>query len=96
MRYAVIGAGSWGTTVASMIAPRRETIIWARRPDVALEIDESHHNDAYLPGIELSDALSATSDLTTALEGADVVIMAVPSHGFRAVLDDAAGSIGRP
>ena len=93
MRYAVVGAGSWGTTVASMIAPKRETIIWARRPEVAVDIDERHHNEAYLAGIELPEQLAATSDLHKAIDGADVVVMAVPSHGFRAVLETAVGAI---
>lgn len=90
----VIGSGSWGTAVAAMIADTADTTIWARRPEVAREITESHENSSYLPGHSLPDALHATSDLEEAVTGADVLIIGVPSHGYREVLIPVAGLIG--
>ena len=93
MRIAVVGAGSWGTTVAAMVARRSETKLWARRPDLAGAIDERHENPDYLPGTALPNELAATPDLSAVLQGADAVIMGVPSHGYRAVLEQAAPHI---
>lgn len=88
-RVAVIGAGSWGTTVASIVARNAPTTLWARRPEVAEEIRGRHTNERYLPGRVLNPKLDATTSLEEAAGGADVVVMAVPSHGFRSVLTDA-------
>ncbi|MFM2046933.1 MAG: NAD(P)H-dependent glycerol-3-phosphate dehydrogenase, partial [Actinomycetota bacterium] len=87
---AVVGAGSWGTTVASLAAENTPTVLWARRESVAGEINEAHTNSTYLAGRALSSRLTATSSLEGAVSGADVVVMAVPSHGFRDVLAEAA------
>lgn len=87
---AVVGAGSWGSTVASLVARRNPTVIWARRPEVAEEIVSEHTNSAYLPDRPLDPALRATSALDEAVGDADMVVMAVPSHGFREVLVQAA------
>lgn len=89
---AVVGAGSWGTTVASLAATNTPTTLWARREDVAEAINSDHKNPDYL-GASLSPELRATSSLEAAVAGADIVVMAVPSHGFRQVLADAAGYI---
>jgi glycerol-3-phosphate dehydrogenase (NAD(P)+) len=86
----VIGGGSWGTTVASLAARNAPTLLWTRRPEVAEEIERDHVNSPYLPGEQLDPALHATSDLEHAVSTADVIVMAVPSHGFREVLADAA------
>jgi glycerol-3-phosphate dehydrogenase (NAD(P)+) len=90
VRVAVVGAGSWGTTVACIAARNCPTTLWARRDDVAAEVNTAHTNVTYLPGFELHPALRATSSLEEAVSTADVVVMAVPSHGFRAVLAEAA------
>lgn len=84
-KIAVVGAGSWGTTVASIAADSTETILWARREELARAIDTAHRNPEYLPELRLPDALSATHDLGRAISNTDVVVMAVPSHGFREV-----------
>jgi glycerol-3-phosphate dehydrogenase (NAD(P)+) len=91
---AVIGAGSWGTTVAAMAAASSETILWARREELATTIDTTHHNPEYLPELRLPDALAATHDLERAVSGADVIVMAVPSHGFRDVFSLIASLLG--
>jgi glycerol-3-phosphate dehydrogenase (NAD(P)+) len=85
----VLGGGSWGTTMASLIAPRHPTILWARDPDVAHAVETEHANPAYLPGFELSHQLRATSELDEACAGADLLIVGVPTSGFRQVLEDA-------
>ncbi|HSL56726.1 MAG TPA: NAD(P)H-dependent glycerol-3-phosphate dehydrogenase [Acidimicrobiales bacterium] len=90
IRVAVIGAGSWGTTVAHLVAANAPTVLWARRPEVAEEIASRHTNERYLPGSALHPALDATSLLEDAVGGADVVVMGVPSHGFRETLKEVA------
>ena len=67
MRVAVLGGGSWGTTVASLLAPKHDTVLWARNPDVAKSIATDHVNPVYLPGFELASELAATSDLEEAV-----------------------------
>ena len=89
-KVAVIGAGSWGTAVASIAATNEPTWLWARRPELAKEIHEQHRNSAYLADIALPAGLRGTADLEEACAGADVVVMGVPSHGFRDVLAEAA------
>jgi glycerol-3-phosphate dehydrogenase (NAD(P)+) len=86
---AVIGAGSWGTTVAHLCAHNVD--IWARQRDVAKVIHTEHRNPGYLPGFDLSDKLRATADLEEAIAHASLVVMGVPSHGFRTVLTDVVG-----
>jgi len=85
---AVIGAGSWGTTVAHLLAHNTPTVLWARRAEVAEAIDQQHVNPAYLEGFELHPDLRATSDLAAAVSQADVLVMGVPSHGFREALQE--------
>jgi glycerol-3-phosphate dehydrogenase (NAD(P)+) len=63
--------------------------LWARRPELADTINSTHASPSYLPGIELPASLRATSSLEAACTGADIVVVGVPSHGFRAVLSDA-------
>jgi len=89
----VVGAGSWGTTVASVAAANAPTLLWARPDDLAAEVNEGHTNETYLPGLELHPALRATSSIEEAASTADVLVMAVPSHGFRQVLEQAAGHV---
>jgi glycerol-3-phosphate dehydrogenase (NAD(P)+) len=92
-KVAVIGAGSWGTTVASVAAASAPTVLWARRPALAQSIDTLHENPDYLPGVVLPETLRATASLDEAVTGAALVVMAVPSHGFRTVLTELSGSI---
>ena len=87
---AVVGAGSWGTTVASLAAENTPTVLWARRGDVADEINTRRTNSTYLGDRPLSSRLEASESLARTVSTADVVVMAVPSHGFRAVLTEAA------
>jgi glycerol-3-phosphate dehydrogenase (NAD(P)+) len=85
-RIAVIGTGSWGTAFAMIPAEKGiETTLWARRQDLAEAISERHENPDYLPGVGLPAQLSGTQDLEKAVAGAEVVVMAIPSHAFREV-----------
>ncbi|HCO03999.1 MAG TPA: NAD(P)H-dependent glycerol-3-phosphate dehydrogenase [Actinobacteria bacterium] len=90
MKITVLGAGSWGTTVASIVAKRNPTTLWARAGEVAREIDEKHTNSRYLEGFDLPERLSGTSDLEEAVSDADVLVVGIPSHAFREVLEQAA------
>jgi glycerol-3-phosphate dehydrogenase (NAD(P)+) len=85
----VLGAGSWGTTVASIASKRNPTMLWARSDEVVDEIGERHENSRYLAGFPLPERLEATSDLERAASSADVLVVGVPSDGFRDVLEQA-------
>jgi glycerol-3-phosphate dehydrogenase (NAD(P)+) len=86
-RVAVLGAGSWGTAFAKVMADAgRDVTLWARRPEVAAAVNETHTNPEYQPGIELPNLLKATTDPAVALEDADAVVLAVPSQTLRANL----------
>ena len=97
LRLTVVGAGSWGTTLAALAArnqlPGDATALWAREPEVAESIRERHLNDTFLPGFPLPSSLRVTSSLDEALAGADAVIMAVPSQHFRPVFRQVAPSL---
>ena len=93
INVAVLGGGSWGTTVAHLCASKAPTVLWARSAETAAEVDEQHRNSRYLPQWELHPSLRATSDLAEALDRADLVVMGVPSQGFRTTLKEAAPHI---
>jgi glycerol-3-phosphate dehydrogenase (NAD(P)+) len=80
--------------VAAIAAGNAPTTLWARRAELARQIDVDHENGDYLAGIRLPDTLRATASLQEACAGADVVVLGVPSHGLRAVLTDARELIG--
>ena len=83
----VVGAGSWGTALAALIARHgHPTVLWGRDAGVIEAIAQRHENPRYLPGITLPDALRATTDLAGALRGADLVLVVVPSHAFAETL----------
>src|SRR3954469_12240808 len=86
-KVVVLGGGSWGTTAASICGRRGPTLQWVRSEETAKDINENHRNTKYLGNeVELSETLRATTDFTEAANCADVVVMGVPSHGFRGVL----------
>ena len=89
MRVGVVGAGSWGTTVAALAAANAPTLLWARRPELAEQINSHHVNGDYLPDFTLPDRLTASSSLDEVVGSADVLVMAVPSHGYRDVAAEA-------
>ena len=82
---AVVGAGSWGTTVANAVAKNQSTMLWARRNELADQIATRHENSDYLPGVTLVESLKCSSQLIDVVANASIVMMAVPSNGFRDV-----------
>jgi glycerol-3-phosphate dehydrogenase (NAD(P)+) len=93
MRVTVLGAGSWGTTVAALTAPRHQTTLWARNPETAEQVNTEHRNGAYLGDFGLPRRLRATADLHEAVSEADLLVVGVPTKGFRSVLEEARPSI---
>jgi glycerol-3-phosphate dehydrogenase (NAD(P)+) len=96
-RVAVLGAGSWGTAFAKVLADAGQSVVlWARREEVAESIRRDKRNPDYLPEAVLPDSVTATSDPLVALDGADMVAIAVPSQTLRGNLAQwaAAGAIG--
>jgi len=84
MRVGVVGAGAFGTALSSLLAGREHTVsLWAFEAEVSRAINERHENPAYLPGIALPPSLRATSELEEAVSGAELVLLAVPSHVSR-------------
>ncbi|HJQ42162.1 MAG TPA: NAD(P)H-dependent glycerol-3-phosphate dehydrogenase [Jatrophihabitantaceae bacterium] len=83
-RAAVYGAGSWGTAFAKVLADAgNDVTLWARRPELAEQINDAHENPAYLPDVELPDDLRATTDPADAADGADLIAFAIPSQSLR-------------
>lgn len=88
IRVAVLGAGSWGTALAALAAERADTLLWARRPESAAEINQQHSNSRYLADIALPPALRATSDFDAAVDhvcaatGEALIILGVPVSGL--------------
>ncbi len=86
-RVTVLGAGSWGTAFAKVLGDAgRDVTMWARRDEVAEDIRDRHANGAYLPGVALPSRITATADPSEALDGAQAVVLAVPSQSLRANL----------
>lgn len=83
-RVAVLSAGSWGTAFSTVLADAgNDVTLWARRPEVAETINRRRENTDYFPGIELPASVVATSETAVALEGADYVVLSVPSQSLR-------------
>ena len=88
-RIAVMGAGSWGTAVGKVLADAgSEVVMWARREEAADDINGNHCNGKYLPGVVLPSAVSASTDPAEVLDGAEEVVLAVPSQTLRANLEN--------
>lgn len=81
---AVVGAGSWGTALAILLAHKGFKVnLWARRPELASALRETGENKIYLPGVKLHPAVTPTSDLPAAVRGVGLVVLSVPSHAVR-------------
>ena len=93
IQVAVIGGGSWGTTVAHLCAKNTPTTLWARRDEVAAEVRDHHTNSRYLSGFQLTPSLHATSSMDEAVCTADLLVMGVPSHGMRETALELAGCL---
>jgi glycerol-3-phosphate dehydrogenase (NAD(P)+) len=86
----VLGAGAWGTAIASVLSSRVEVALWARDPAQAESIARTRHNERYLPGIALPGSVVVTSSLSQALDRAALVLAATPVAGLREVLQKVA------
>ena len=88
MRVAVFGAGSWGTAFSMVVADAgHDVTIWGRREEVCRAINDKHENVDYLADVELPTSISATPDPAEAAEGAELVVLAVPSQTLRTNLE---------
>jgi glycerol-3-phosphate dehydrogenase (NAD(P)+) len=86
---AVIGAGCWGTTLAQLLAEKGQDVrLWVREPHVLEDLHRDRINHTFLPGVRLSSRIHFTQEFPEALKDAGLVLMVVPSHGFRQVLRD--------
>jgi glycerol-3-phosphate dehydrogenase (NAD(P)+) len=95
VRIAVIGAGAWGTALAQALARGgRDVCIWARDPTLAARLDRDRVNPAYLPGIPLSLSIRVAKIVEEAFDGAEVAILAVPTHGMATTASLCADAIG--
>ncbi len=91
MRAAVIGGGSWGTALASVLGHNgHDTVVWCHDAEVPGQINGTHINEKYLPGLKLPERVTATGDLKECLTGAKLVVAVSPSHVTRAVMSQAA------
>lgn len=93
-RVAVLGAGSWGTTLADLLARKGARVtLWSYEAEVATLIGEVHENPAYLPGVRLHDSLAATTDAQAAVRDADVLLSVSPAQHVRRVIAEAAPAL---
>jgi glycerol-3-phosphate dehydrogenase (NAD(P)+) len=88
LRVTVLGAGSFGTTMAHLFTQNVPTLLWCRRPEIADQINREHRNEAYLPGFSIAPDLRATASFEEAVREADVLVMGIPSHGMRSALEE--------
>ena len=86
MRFAVLGAGSWGTALAMQMARNGDTLLWGRDADAIQAMHASRTNERYLPGVAFPDQLTPTHDLAQAITDADAVLVVCPSHAFHDIL----------
>jgi glycerol-3-phosphate dehydrogenase (NAD(P)+) len=88
LNVGLLGGGSWGTTVASLVARNAPITLWARDAETVREINDDHTNIKYLPDAKLPSRLKATNDLEEAVTNMDVIIVGIPSQNFRDVLTE--------
>jgi glycerol-3-phosphate dehydrogenase (NAD(P)+) len=91
---AVLGGGSWGTTLANLLAEKGKTVrLWAYEPEVVEAINRGHENPLFLPGVPLARGLQAFTDAEEAVAGAPVIVSVAPSHAVRGVIGRIAGAV---
>ena len=94
MRIAVVGGGAWGTTIASMLAERHDTLLWAREPEVAEAVSTDHENPLFLPDVALTSSLRASTSLDEVVDHRDVVLVVVPAQHVREVAGGMRSALG--
>ncbi|HKC82156.1 MAG TPA: NAD(P)H-dependent glycerol-3-phosphate dehydrogenase [Gemmatimonadaceae bacterium] len=96
MRCSVVGAGAWGTALADLLTRNgHDVLLWAYEPDVVESVNKKHENVRFLGGNSLAPALKATGDINRAVEGAELITLATPSHVLRPIVRAAAKSMTR-
>ncbi|MFQ5352984.1 MAG: 2-dehydropantoate 2-reductase N-terminal domain-containing protein, partial [Candidatus Binatia bacterium] len=95
VKVAVVGSGSWGTALGSLLSRNgHDVTMWSRGLEVADLITKRHENRVYLPGIELPAQLKATTDMGEAVTGAELVVAVVPSHAMRETMEKVGPHLG--
>ena len=90
MKIAIIGAGSWGTTLAILLAEKGYDVrLWARREELAKDIESKKENAQYLPGVKFPSSLIVDSSMKNVVENTDIILSAVPSQFLREVMGEA-------
>ena len=94
MKVSVLGSGSFGTALASVLADKGEDVLlWARNPEIVESVNQAQENVRYLPGMKLPEKLKATSDIQESLSGAELIVVAIPSQAPGGVLRDIASDL---
>ncbi|MGV3488072.1 MAG: NAD(P)H-dependent glycerol-3-phosphate dehydrogenase [Tuberibacillus sp.] len=94
---AVLGAGSWGTALAMVLADNGHTVkLWGRRQEQMDEINEEHRNERYLPGVELPETIIGTTDIKETLTDVDIIILVTPTKSMREVLGQLREQLTQP
>ena len=91
----MVGAGSWGTTFASMLAERHDTFLWAREPEVAEAVTTQHVNPLFLPDVPLDASLRSSNSLEAVIDDRDLILIVVPTQHLRGVLEQVGSSVER-
>ena len=96
MRVAVIGAGGWGTALATLLVSiGHQVCLWVRRPSLLENVQTTRENAAYLPGVSLPEQLKTSGSLAEAVREADLIVLAVPSHAIRFVVRQMVTTLSR-
>lgn len=91
----MVGAGSWGTTLADLLARNGHLVhLWAREPEVVASINAEHENEVFLTGARLAPSLAAVPTVAEAVRGAELVVSAPPSHAVRGLAAEIAAGLG--
>ena len=85
LKISVLGSGAWGTALAQIISKKSEVLMWVKEPKVKIEINQSHQNTKYLPGIKLNKNIVSTNNLK-GLEGSDIIFLTVPVQYMSSIL----------
>jgi len=92
-RVCVIGSGSWGTAICVPLADNgSEVVLWGRDPEKLSDIEKNRENRRYLPGVKLPDAVRCEAELKAALDGADMIVFAIPAQHFGGVFETVAAA----
>ena len=94
-KIAVLGAGAWGTALARVLAERSSVLLWTWQAEHAARLARDRENRDFLPGYALADGITATADIAQAVDGAGIVVVAVPSDAVRATLSAASSRLSR-